>query len=63
MAFDGAAMDEAARKAHERLTEMLAAMTEEQRAGAESVFSWLTAWYREAGYKRLCRPIVSKGTQ
>ncbi|HUT15459.1 MAG TPA: hypothetical protein VMY98_04360 [Anaerolineae bacterium] len=63
MAFDRATMDEAGRKAHERLNEMLAAMTEEQRTGAESVFSWLTAWYRTAGYQRLCRPLVSKGTQ
>jgi len=56
-----AAMDEAGREAHEKLKEKLEAMTDEQRAGAESIFSWLTAWYKEAGYKRLCRPIVRKG--
>ena len=54
-------MDAAGREAHERLKEKLDAMTDEQRAGAESIFSWLTAWYRDAGYKRLCQPIVNKG--
>ena len=58
-----AAMDAAGREAHERLTEKLAAMTDEERAGAESIFSWLTAWYQDAGYKRLCKPIVNKGRQ
>ncbi|HUT15489.1 MAG TPA: hypothetical protein VMY98_04515 [Anaerolineae bacterium] len=60
---NGNLMDAAATRAHERLNEGLAAMTEEERKGAEFVFSWLTAWYRTAGYKRLCRPIVNKGRQ
>jgi len=56
-------MDEAGRVAHAELAALRAKMTPEQDQGAQALIDWLQRHFREAGYKRLCRPLVHKPKQ
>jgi len=58
MAFDRAAMDEAGQQAHEELARLRREATPEQCEGVDLLIEWLKSWFRTAGYKRLCRPLV-----
>lgn len=51
-------MDEAGRVAHAELAALRAKMSTEQEQGVQAVIDWLKRHFREAGYKRLCRPLV-----
>lgn len=54
-----AEMNEAARVAHGELELLRSKMSPEQQQGAQAIVDWLKKHYLEAGYKRLCRPLVS----
>jgi len=58
MATDRPTMDEAGRNAHAELAQLRAKMTPEQEQGVQAVIDWLKKHFREAGYKRLCQPLV-----
>jgi len=51
-------MDQAGRQAHEELARLRAKATPEQVQSMDLLIEWLKAWYRAAGYRRLCRPLV-----
>ncbi len=60
MAWEGAAaMDEAADRAFEELMGLRRNATEEQNQGMDTLVQWLARWFRTAGYKRLCRPLIT----
>ena len=63
MAFDPTAMNEAGRVAHAELAALRAKMTPEQEQGVQALIDWFKKHFREAGYKRLCRPLVHKSKQ
>jgi len=56
--FDTQAMDEARDAAVSEFRRLLAELAPVQRDGAQLVVGWLAAWYRQAGYKRLCRFLI-----
>jgi len=56
--FDTQAMDEARDDAVSEFRRLLANLEPAEREGARLVAEWLAAWYRLAGYKRLCRFLI-----
>lgn len=56
-------MDEAGRVAHAELAALRAKMTPEQEQGVQAVIDWLKSHFREAGYKRRCRPLLGISKQ
>ncbi len=58
-----AAMDEAGRNAHAELAALRQAMTPEQEQGVQAIIDWFKKHFGEAGYKRLCRPLIRSSEQ